>query len=152
MPNTLHEKALKQPFRVGMILGALALPSLWIVWFDLILLLSGERVLNAGFITFLFVVGTWPGMILGAGAVRAWAAWRNNEKSEARWILLSYGTTVSLILLAFYLFYFWRFFNNWPDATAARWLLARTLILATFPLHCSLTMLLFGLFMRSPRR
>lgn len=151
MPNTLHEKALKEPFRVGMILGALALPSLWIVWFDLILLLSGERILNAEFVTFLFVVGAWPGMILGAGAVRAWALWRNGEKGETRWILLSYGTIVTLILFGFFWFSFRRFFGIWPDLTLARWQFVRTLILLTFPLHCSLVMLLFGLFLRSPR-
>ncbi len=97
MPNTLHEKAIAQPFRVGLILGALALPSFWVASQDAWRWLQGMRPLNSEEVTQVFAMGFLPGMILGAGALRAWVAWRTRELGEARGLLIGHGGLVVLI-------------------------------------------------------
>ena len=39
-------------------------------------------------------MGFLPGMVLGAGAVRAWVAWRAGEIGETRWLLIGHGAFV----------------------------------------------------------
>ena len=96
MPNTLHEKAIRQPFRVGLMLGALILPTLWILSKDVWLWLQGRNWLNSEQVTQVFAMGFIPGMILGAGALRALVVWRAGEVGKARWLLISHGGLVTL--------------------------------------------------------
>ena len=154
MPNTLHEKALKQPFRVGLVLGALAVPLGWVISQDALRLAFVKPMLDSEEVTRLFAAGVFPGMILGAGAVRAWAAWRDRKSGGTRWFLL--GHSLGGILSC------WVFMP--PLLGAHSYLLARPpqgwnspltdyafLFYDVFPLQVALAMLLWGILMRPAR-
>ena len=152
MPNTLTEKALRQPFRVGLMLGALTVPALWTLSQDALNVFIRKPLLNSEEITQLFAVGFVPGMILGAGALRAWVAWRNGNLGEARELLMSHGG-FTFLLCAIVLFPLVRdvyravTMLGWPALmqSEAIWLYTNV------PIQIALAMLLFGLFMRGDR-
>ena len=157
MPNTLHEKALKQPLQVGLMLGALALPTLWTVSLDILRLLFGKPLLQAEEVTTVFAMGCIPGMVLGAGLVRAWAA---PNASKARRLLLGHSSVIAVPNLLIFLFSLHSFskIGYGLETGPAKilplnsvWNATFNLILDFFPLHCALAMLLFGLFMRGSR-
>ena len=68
MPNTLTEKAIRQPFRVGLMFGALTLPSLWVASKDVWRWLQEMRWLDSEQVTQVFGRVVVPGWFLGAGA------------------------------------------------------------------------------------
>ena len=152
MPDTLYEKALREPFRVGLMLGALALPTLWTISQDALNLVLRRPFLGAEGVTALFALGFLPGMILGAGALRAWKAWRNGV-GNARLLLLGHSALVIALGLIF------------PPAQATNEALLASLstnygiigrnfslyFLFNFPLQCALLMLLAGIFLRARR-
>ncbi len=147
MPNTLTEKAIKQPFRVGLMLGALIIPCLWTLSQDVLKVLIHKPLLNSEEITLLFAVGFVPDMILGACITRAWVEWRAGKIGEARGLLITNGFTATIIsLLIFFLEL------NYP-AQLLKYSLPQvlTFFYFNFPLQCALAVLLFGIFMRSPR-
>ena len=158
MPNTLTEKALKQPFRVGIMLGALALPTLWVVTKDIWNWLQGLRALNSEEVTWVFAQGFLPGMVLGAGALRAWVAWRAGEISRARWLLISHGGLVALVASAFLARwlqnYQWILRSNMKPPpqilshSLPTWFNYVLYIADAVPLQIALAMFLLGLFMR----
>lgn len=155
MPNTLHEKAIAEPLRVGLMLGALAVPALWVASEDILRLATHFPILNAEEVTGYFASGALPGMFLGAGAVRAWAAWRDKHLVNARWLLISHGALVAVALLG------WQLPQLWNSAQIGRsfWfgqpispllsMLTDFRLWKNFPLQIALAMLLCGLFMRS---
>ena len=149
MPNTLHEKALAQPFRVGLMLGALTLPTLWTLSQDLWNKVLGQGLLNSEEITQLFAIGFVPGMILGAGALRAWVAWKEKDFGEARGLLLGHGG-FTFLLCAITLLPLTR--DVYQAATTQGWevLLSQNAVwlYTNIPLQVALAMLLVGLFMR----
>ena len=152
MPNTLSEKALREPFRVGLMAGALVLPTLWVLSQDALNLVTRRPFLGSEGVTSLFALGFLPGMILGAGAVRAWAFWRSG-KGNARILLLGHSALVILLGLIF------------PPAPTTNEALLVALatnygvagrdvslyFVFNFPLQCALLMLLAGIFLRAPR-
>lgn len=151
MPNTLTEKALAQPFRVGIMLGALTLPSLWVLSQDALNVLLSRPLLNSEEVTQLFAAGFLPGMVLGAGAVRAWAAWRVQHLGSARWLLIGYSLFAVLPcwlfippLLGSHSDILARPPRSWESPLAAYTFLFYDI----FPLQVALAMLLFGLFLR----
>ena len=154
MPNTLTEKAIAQPFRVGLMLGALILPALWVASEDVLRIVTRYPLLNAQEVTDYFASGALPGMFLGAGAVRAWAAWRTGRLDQARWLLMSHGALVAVAILG------WQLPQIWSSAQVGQtfllgqpispWLATLTdfRLWKNFPLQVALAMLLLGLFMR----
>ena len=152
MSNSLEAKALRQPFRFGLMLGALALPLGWTVSLSALNVLQSRPLLNSEQITLLFALGFLPGMILGAGAVRAWAAWQNGNRGEVRWHLIGHGAFVAALCAPIWLMVLWSSYLNWP-AKGWIWALRRDAdaFCSNFPLQCALLMLLLGLFLRSPR-
>lgn len=157
MPNTLTEKAMKQPFRVGLMLGALTLPGLWVVSQDVIRTLLRESLLNLEEVTTLFAMGFLPGMVLGAGALCAWVAWREGKKNGSRRLLIVYGAFVTVGLLTFGPAFL-------GSHSRLSYLLARPpqgwespitfyvfLFYDVLPFQIAIAMLLFGLFMRGSR-
>ena len=152
MPDTLHEKALKQPFRVGLMLGALIVPTGWVLLQDAWNLALGEPILGAEDVTRFFAFGCVPGMILGAGALRARVAWLNANFTGARWILALHGASALVCALSIA----WSSYATvlrMVSAQGLTFLLSRYAIwiYAYFPFHCALVMLLIGIFMRSRR-
>ena len=158
MPNTLTEKAIRQPLRVGLMLGALAVPSLWVASEDILRFATHYQILNSEEVTGYFASGALPGMFLGAGAVRAWAAWRDGKLGQARWLLLSHGALVAVAILGWLLPQLWNspatgqnFFAHIPiSSTLAMFLDVR--LWKNLPLQVALAMLLLGLFMRGETR
>ena len=152
MPNTLTEKAIRQPFRVGLMLGALTLPTLWTMSQDALNVLTRKPLLSSEEVTLLFAMGFLPGMVLGAGAVRAWVAWRAGEIGETRWLLIGHGAFVLVPCAVPIVF---GFIGALDDLTIRGW--RATLIDSAsgfyfnFPFQIALTMVLLGLFMRSAR-
>jgi len=154
MPNTLTEKAIAQPFRVGLMLGALTLPTVWTLSQDVLNVLINKPLLNSEEVTQVFAMGFLPGMILGAGALRAWAAWRTQQIGSARWLLIGHSIVAALscwLLIPPLL-------SSHPDVLARpprSWESPITdyafLFYDIFPLHIALAMLLLGIFMRSSR-
>ena len=162
MPNTLTEKAIKQPFRVGLMLGALALPSLWVASKDIWRWLQGMRWLDSEEVTQVFAMGFVPGMILGAGALRAWAAWRAGEVSRARWLLISHGGLVAMVAVLLLARNLQRYYSLTQIIASPRppqilshtmpiWFYYLLRIADAVPLQVALAMLLCGLFMRGNR-
>lgn len=149
MPNTLTEKAIAQPFRVGLMLGALTLPTLWTLSQDVLNVLTRKPLLNSELITQLFAVGFVPGMILGAGVVRAWVAWRAGKVGEARGLLIGHSTFVALPCLLLLLVNLQSAFSQ--IATSGWNVVLREGAFAfylNFPLQVALAMFLLGLFLR----
>ena len=157
MPNTLTEKAIVQPLRVGLMLGALTVPTLWVLSEDILRLATRYRLLDAEEVTGYFASGALPGMVLGAGAVRAWVAWRADQKSSARWLLLLHGGLVAAGSLGWLLPKLWQFAqtgqNFFVGQPIAPWLamLLDPQLWKNFPLQVALAMLLLGLFLRGSR-
>ena len=161
MPDTLTEKALAQPFRVGLMLGALTLPTLWVASQDVLRIVAQQRLLNTEEVTSYFASGALPGMVLGAGAVRAWAAWRKHDLASARRLLMIHGGLVTVISGYFSLTRLWQFYLNFgalsmmPPTLFSKsmpyWFEFVLEFAGEFPLQCALFMLLFGLFMRGSR-
>lgn len=147
MSDSLGGKALRQPFRFGLMLGALALPTGWTISQDALSLIASKSLLHADEVTGLFALGFLPGMILGAGAVRAWAAWRNDDLGAARWFLIGHGAFVIFGCLALVL----SLFPDLPTESLQNWRDTLLLLYWAFPLQCALAMLLLGIFMRSRR-
>ncbi len=151
--SDLEEKALRQPFRFGLMLGALALPTLWTVSQNILSLVLGKPLLSSEEVTNLFALGFLPGMILGAGALRAWVAWRAREIGSARWLLIGHSVFVALPCL---LFSFLGLNDVFAQTQNMGWnSVLRQVALVfyiNFPLQVALVMLLLGLFMRAPRR
>ena len=159
MPNTLTEKAIAQPFRVGIMLGALTLPALWVASKDAWNWLQGLRWLSSEQVTQVFALGFLPGMILGAGALRALVLWKADEIGRARWLLISHGGLVALFagtLLVRDLQRTYALAQISP--TRAPQILSHSLpiwfhyalkIADAVPLQVAIIMLLLGLFMRS---
>ncbi len=161
MPNTLTEKAIKQPFRVGLMLGALTLPSLWVASKDVWRWLQEMRWLDSEEVTQVFAMGFVPGMILGAGALRALVAWKAGEVGRARWLLISHGGLVTLFagaLLARDLrrqYFLFQIVSPRPPQILAYempyWFYYLLVVMDAVPLQIALAMLLLGLFMRGNR-
>ena len=161
MPNTLTEKAIKQPFRVGLMLGALTLPSVWVASKDVWRWLQGMRWLDSEEVTQVFAIGFVPGMILGAGALRALVSWKAGEVGRARWLLISHGGLVTLFAGALlvrdvrqnYLDH--QAFSMLPPQILSRylplWFYQVLVVVDAVPLQVALAMLLLGLFMRGNR-
>ena len=153
--SELEAKALRQPFRFGLMLGALVVPSGWVLSQDLLGLIIGKPLLHSEEVTQLFAIGCLPGMILGAGLLRAWVAWRAQKTGSARWLLVGHSFFSVLIcwvlvppLFSLHSYLLARPPRDWdsPLATYA------FLLYDLFPLQCALVMLLVSLFLRSPRR
>ena len=159
MPNTLTEKAIAQPFRVGMTLGALTLPSLWVISQTVLHLATGNVLLDAEQITRYFALGAIPGMILGAGTLRAWVAWRKGNFSKARYLLMGHGSLVTLLAGGFFLLQLRLLLFNtasfgqpqFLSQSKPMWFFYVILFADAVPLQVALFMLLFGLFMRGSR-
>ena len=161
MPNTLTEKALKQPFRVGIMLGALTLPTLWVASKDVWRWLQGLRWLNSEQVTQVFAMGFLPGMVLGAGALRAWVAWRAGETGRARWLLISHGGLVASIATVILVRDVQQSYLNHQalsilppqilSLSMPVWFYQALVIIDAVPLQVALAMLIFGLFMRGNR-
>ena len=154
MPNTLTEKAIRQPFRVGLMLGALAVPALWVASEDILRFATRYPILNSEEVTGYFASGALPGMFLGAGAVRAWAAWREGKLGQARWLLLSHGALVAVAITGWLLPQVWNsaqigqtFLFGQPVSPLVS-MLTDFRLWKNLPLQVALAMLLFGLFMR----
>ncbi len=149
MPNTLTEKAIAQPFRVGLMLGALMLPSLWTMSQDAFNVLMHKPLLNSEEITQLFAVGFVPGMILGAGALRAWVAWKSGNLRESRGLLIGHGG-FTFLLCGLALFPLARGVYNMVATLGWKTLLNDNAIAlyTNVPIQIALAMLLLGLFMR----
>ena len=161
MPDTLHEKALAQPFRVGLMLGALTVPALWVASEDILRIATSYRLLNSEEVTGYFASGALPGMVLGAGAVRAWAAWRARDVARARGLLLVHGGLVTLVSGYFSLTKLWHSYLNFGALSYApptlfskpmpQWFELVLQSAGEFPLQLGILMLLLGLFMRGSR-
>lgn len=141
-------------------LGALALPTLWVISQDaLSVLLTNKPLLNSEEVTHLFAIGCLPGMVMGAGAVRAWVAWRDGRFGKARRLLIGYGGLISLVFGGLLI-------NRLLDLTNQAEYLQPVKILSkpmpvwfhyvfaiadAVPLQVALAMFLMGLFMRGER-
>ena len=158
MPNTLTEKAIAQPFRVGLMLGALTLPALWVASKDVWRWLQRQPGLNSEQVTQVFAMGFVPGMILGAGALRALVAWRAGERGRARWLLISHGGLVALFAVALLVRELQQTYARTqispirtPEILSyamPAWFYCVLQVADAIPLQIALAMLLFGLFMR----
>ena len=130
-------------------LGALTLPTLWTLSQDALNVLTHRPLLDSEEITLLFTLGFLPGMILGAGALRAWVKWRAGETGETRALLIGHSTFVAIPC----------FLIQASDVSEAfahiaqgdwsfLWRETALRFYFNFPLQCAVFLLLFGLFMR----
>ncbi|NEN44448.1 hypothetical protein G3V71_24140, partial [Escherichia coli] len=120
--------------------------------------LQGLRALNSEQVTQVFALGFVPGMILGAGALRALVSWRAGEPGRARWLLISHGGLVALFtgaLLARDLqksYALTQIIPTRPPQILSHemplWFYQVISIMDAVPLQIALFLLLVGLFMR----
>lgn len=133
-------------------LGALTLPTLWTLSQDVLNVVTNKPLLNSEEITNLFALGFLPGMVLGAGMVRAWAQWRAGRIGEARWLLVGHSAFVALPCLLLEASDISEAFSHVGTGDwSFVWRETAFNFYFNFPLQCASALLLLGLFMRSPR-
>ena len=133
-------------------LGALTLPTLWTMSQDALNVLIHKPLLRSEEITLLFALGFLPGMILGAGTVRAWVKWRASEIGETRWLLIGHGAFVAIPCFFIAFADLSEYFSDIAQGDwSFAWREAALHFYFNFPLQCAVFLLLLGLFMRGNR-
>lgn len=88
------EKWERQPIRIGMVVGFVVLPTLWILQEIILRLATGYHLPLSDEIRYFITGGALPGAILGAGISQAYFANQKGEFKQARRDLLLHSVLV----------------------------------------------------------
>lgn len=152
------EKWERQPARVGMLLGFVAVPLGWWLQSALIKFVFYSDGPLA-FVLYYSIWGAIPGAVLGAGISKSVSALRQENQKHAKRYLIRYGAVVLTLLLGRSAYAYWLFAHqlgsgnarlfNWP---VPLWLaVSLGTLISDLPFQIALLMLFIGLLMR-PRR
>lgn len=154
------EKWERQPVRVGMLLGFVAMPLGW--WLRdaslrLALGFGSDTTLYFQLLHF-FAAGALPGAILGAGLSKAAFAWRRGDEEAAKRHLVVYSALVGLLSLLLVAPGAGAMLQNAAlkvqflgREVSPRTAFVIATIVVSFPLHCAVLTLFISLLMRARR-